>query len=56
MIFLADNVTNQKKGGQIVLQGLHCTVDRNHFGAQKESFETNLNVPELGSAPVTTLF
>jgi glutamine amidotransferase PdxT len=56
MIFLADTVTNQKKGGQVVLKGLHCTVERNHFGAQKESFETFLNVPQLGKEPVCLHF
>lgn len=52
MIFLANNVLNQKQGGQLLLGGLNCTVARNHFGSQKESFETLLRVPELGEEPV----
>ena len=52
LIFMGDEVTNQKKNGQLLIGGLHCTVSRNYFGAQKESFETLLNVPELGNDPV----
>lgn len=36
----------QKEGGQALLGGLDCLVHRNFFGAQINSFETELPVPE----------
>ncbi|MCO5562122.1 hypothetical protein L7F22_015748 [Adiantum nelumboides] len=50
LIFLADNVLGQKKGGQDLIGGLDCTVHRNFFGSQLYSFETELAVPALASA------
>ncbi len=35
----------QKEGGQALLGGLDCRVQRNFFGAQINSFETDLPVP-----------
>jgi len=35
----------QKEGGQALLGGLDCRVQRNVFGAQINSFETDLPVP-----------
>ncbi|KAK3442288.1 probable pyridoxal 5'-phosphate synthase subunit PDX2 [Eucalyptus grandis] len=49
LIFLADKVTGQKAGGQDLIGGLHCTVHRNFFGSQIQSFEADLSVPELAS-------
>lgn len=50
MILLADEASKTKKGGQQLLGGLHISVNRNQFGSQRESFETNLHMPEvLGS-------
>lgn len=50
MILLADEASQTKRGGQQLLGGLHIAVNRNQFGSQKESFETNLYMPEvLGS-------
>eukprot|EP01117_Protostelium_nocturnum_P002939 TRINITY_DN13872_c0_g1_i1.p1 TRINITY_DN13872_c0_g1~~TRINITY_DN13872_c0_g1_i1.p1 ORF type:complete len:209 (-),score=58.54 TRINITY_DN13872_c0_g1_i1:197-823(-) len=58
MIFLADKLENQKKDGQIGLGGLHCTVSRNHFGSQIESFTTQISVSEWGedSLPIRAVF
>lgn len=46
LIFLANKATGIKKGGQALLGGLDCTVHRNFFGAQVNSFETQLPPPE----------
>ena len=56
MIMLADRATGQKEGGQTLLGGLDVTVNRNYFGRQNESFETWLNVPALGEAPIRAVF
>ncbi|KAH9311813.1 hypothetical protein KI387_026848, partial [Taxus chinensis] len=47
LIFLANKVVGQKAGGQELIGGLDCTVHRNFFGSQLNSFETELPVPEL---------
>jgi 5'-phosphate synthase pdxT subunit len=52
LILLANNVGRQ----QTVLGLLDITVRRNAFGAQLDSFETNLPVPVLGSAPFRAVF
>ncbi|CAK8574860.1 unnamed protein product [Lathyrus sativus] len=49
LIFLANKATGQKTGGQELVGGLDCTVHRNFFGSQIQSFETELLVPELVS-------
>ncbi|CAM6040950.1 unnamed protein product [Sphagnum compactum] len=49
LIFLADKAVGQKAGGQDLLGGLDCTVHRNFFGCQLNSFETQLPVPALVS-------
>ncbi|XP_057953092.1 probable pyridoxal 5'-phosphate synthase subunit PDX2 [Malania oleifera] len=49
LIFLADKATGQKTGGQQLVGGLDCTVHRNYFGSQIQSFETELSVPELAA-------
>ncbi|GAX77451.1 hypothetical protein CEUSTIGMA_g4895.t1 [Chlamydomonas eustigma] len=46
MIFLAENAEGQKQGGQALLGGLNILVSRNFFGAQINSFETQLDAPE----------
>ncbi|XP_058101830.1 probable pyridoxal 5'-phosphate synthase subunit PDX2 isoform X2 [Magnolia sinica] len=40
---------NLKLGGQELVGGLDCTVHRNFFGSQLQSFETELLVPELAA-------
>ncbi len=47
MILLADHANGQKRGGQALIGGLDVVVDRNYFGRQVDSFETDLVVPEL---------
>jgi len=56
MILLADWAIGQKEGGQTLLGGLHVTVNRNYFGRQTESFETELDAPVLGVAPIHAVF
>ncbi|EFJ33956.1 hypothetical protein SELMODRAFT_167143 [Selaginella moellendorffii] len=50
LIFLADRATGLKDGGQELLGGLDCTVHRNFFGSQVNSFETELAVPALAAS------
>ncbi|XP_038970543.1 probable pyridoxal 5'-phosphate synthase subunit PDX2 [Phoenix dactylifera] len=47
LILLADKAVGQKLGGQELIGGLDCTVHRNFFGSQLQSFETVLSVPKL---------
>ncbi|KAF7723002.1 hypothetical protein EC973_002418 [Apophysomyces ossiformis] len=47
MIMLANEATGAKKGGQQLLGGLDICVNRNQFGTQKDSFITNLHLPEI---------
>ena len=55
LILLADRITDGIVG-QETFGGLDVTVKRNAFGGQSESFETNLDVPVLGAAPVHAVF
>jgi len=56
MIMVAERAFGQKEGGQTLLGGLDVTVNRNHFGRQLQSFETDLAVPALGDEPVHAVF
>ncbi|XP_058199748.1 probable pyridoxal 5'-phosphate synthase subunit PDX2 [Rhododendron vialii] len=47
LIFLANKATGQKSGGQELIGGLDCTVHRNFFGSQIQSFEAELPVPQI---------
>eukprot|EP00252_Welwitschia_mirabilis_P027264 TRINITY_DN9310_c0_g1_i1.p1 TRINITY_DN9310_c0_g1~~TRINITY_DN9310_c0_g1_i1.p1 ORF type:complete len:261 (-),score=55.94 TRINITY_DN9310_c0_g1_i1:369-1151(-) len=49
LIFLANKAIGQKAGGQELIGGLDCTVHRNFFGSQLNSFETELHVPKLAA-------
>ncbi|KAG0609036.1 hypothetical protein M758_8G152000 [Ceratodon purpureus] len=49
LIFLADRASGVKAGGQELLGGLDCSVHRNFFGSQLNSFEVELPVPALAS-------
>nr|XP_043610048.1 probable pyridoxal 5'-phosphate synthase subunit PDX2 [Erigeron canadensis] len=49
LIFLANKATGQKTGGQELVGGLDCTVHRNFFGSQIQSFEAEIPVPDLAS-------
>ncbi|TMW91154.1 hypothetical protein EJD97_014701 [Solanum chilense] len=44
---LANIATGQKTGGQKLIGGLDCTVHRNFFGSQIQSFETELPIPQV---------
>ena len=56
MILLAERAEGQKQGGQPLLGGLDVTVNRNYFGRQVDSFETDLLVPLWGDAPFHAIF
>jgi len=55
LILLADRITDGIPG-QETFGGLDVTVQRNAFGGQVESFETDLDVPALGDPPVHAVF
>lgn len=52
MILLAERAQSQKQGGQPLIGGLDITVDRNYFGRQVDSFETDLAIPALGEPDI----
>ncbi|OTA63253.1 SNO glutamine amidotransferase [Hypoxylon sp. EC38] len=47
LIFLSEQASATKRGGQELIGGLNVKVHRNHFGRQIESFVTNLDLPFL---------
>jgi 5'-phosphate synthase pdxT subunit len=49
LIFLANKAIGQKSGGQELIGGLDCTVHRNFFGCQLNSFETELPIPKIAA-------
>ncbi|ETS73644.1 hypothetical protein PFICI_14590 [Pestalotiopsis fici W106-1] len=53
LIFLSEEATSTKRGGQELVGGLDVRVHRNHFGRQKESFVTNLELAFLQDSSVT---
>ncbi len=55
LILLADRITDGIEGQQ-TFGGLDVTVQRNAFGGQVESFETDLDVRELGEPRVHAVF
>jgi len=55
LIMLADTVRDAIEGQQ-TLGGLDVVVRRNAFGNQNDSFETDLDIPELGEKPVHAVF
>jgi len=55
MIMLADELTDAAEGQQTI-GGLHATVQRNAFGNQNDSFQTDLAISELGQPPVHAVF
>jgi len=42
--------------GQETFGGLHVAVERNAFGGQLESFETSIEMPDIGGPPVKAAF
>jgi len=55
MIMLADTVTDARPD-QETIGGLDVVVRRNAFGRQVDSFEADLDIPELGTAPFRAVF
>ncbi|MEF2979138.1 pyridoxal 5'-phosphate synthase glutaminase subunit PdxT [Subtercola sp. YIM 133946] len=55
LIMLADTVLDGIQGQQSV-GGLDIEVRRNAFGSQKESFEVDIDIAELGEPPVHAVF
>ncbi|KAL7629775.1 Senecionine N-oxygenase [Parahypoxylon ruwenzoriense] len=47
LIFLSEEASATKRGGQELVGGLDVKVHRNHFGRQIESFVTDLDLPFL---------
>lgn len=55
MILLADRITDGIAGQQ-TFGGLDITVQRNAFGSQTESFETDLDVAAIGAPSLRAVF
>ena len=55
LIMLADSIVDGIRGQQS-LGGLDVAVRRNAFGSQGDSFETDLNIPALGTHPLHAVF
>ncbi|CAM5321713.1 pyridoxal 5'-phosphate synthase glutaminase subunit PdxT [Leifsonia shinshuensis] len=55
LIMLADGIVDGIAGQQS-LGGLDVAVRRNAFGSQVDSFETDLDIPQLGEEPVHAVF
>jgi 5'-phosphate synthase pdxT subunit len=53
MIFLAKDIGNDR---QPLLGLMDITVNRNAFGRQVDSFETDLSLPKLGDTPYHAVF
>lgn len=53
MIMMSKKISNSR---QYSLELMDVTAERNAFGRQIASFETDLNVPALGSEPVRAVF
>ena len=49
LILLSEAANQTKRGGQQLIGGLDVRVNRNHFGRQIESFETDLNLAFLAN-------
>ncbi|KAI1075768.1 class I glutamine amidotransferase-like protein [Whalleya microplaca] len=47
LILLSEEASATKRGGQELIGGLDVKVHRNHFGRQRESFVTDLDLPFL---------
>ncbi len=58
LIILAKSVHDKTIGKtrQKLLENLNITVERNAFGRQNESFETDLNIPLFGEKPFKAVF
>eukprot|EP00455_Lapot_gusevi_P040950 TRINITY_DN4695_c0_g1_i3.p1 TRINITY_DN4695_c0_g1~~TRINITY_DN4695_c0_g1_i3.p1 ORF type:complete len:235 (-),score=20.69 TRINITY_DN4695_c0_g1_i3:167-781(-) len=56
LVLMANRALGQKQDGQPLLGGLDVLVNRNHFGSQIASFETDLVVSSLGEEPFRAVF
>lgn len=56
LIFLANTVDGQKKGGQRLVGGMDLTVRRNFFGSQVDSFQTELDTEIAPGRKVPAVF
>lgn len=55
-ILLAERIAEGRPEGQPALGLLDITARRNAFGRQRESFETDLAIEQLGTAPLHAVF
>jgi 5'-phosphate synthase pdxT subunit len=55
-LILLARETDNAMAGQPLLAAMDIRVCRNAFGAQRESFEVDLDVPALGEQPVHAVF
>lgn len=55
LIMLADTVLDAING-QETIGGLDIVVRRNAFGSQAQSFETDLDIPEIADTPIHAAF
>jgi 5'-phosphate synthase pdxT subunit len=55
-LILLARETDHALEDQPLLASMHIRVRRNAFGSQRESFETDLSVPEIGEAPFHAFF
>ena len=51
LIFLADSVSSQMKTGQTMIGGVAVNAERNAFGRQVESYETQLDLYDIQEEP-----
>jgi 5'-phosphate synthase pdxT subunit len=55
-ILMAKQIAEGRPEGQPALALMDITARRNAFGRQLDSFETDLNIPQLGEEPLRAVF
>ncbi|ACL25797.1 pyridoxal 5'-phosphate synthase glutaminase subunit PdxT [Chloroflexus aggregans] len=55
-ILLANEVMDQKQGGQPTLGLMNLTIRRNAYGSQLDSFEAPITMPIIGEEPLPGVF
>jgi 5'-phosphate synthase pdxT subunit len=55
-ILMARQIAEGRPAGQPALALMNITARRNAFGRQLDSFETDLNIPQLGEEPLRAVF
>ena len=53
MILLAKNISNQ---AETYFAAMDITVKRNAYGSQLDSFQTDINLPEISNNPIPLIF